>query len=347
MTAPSRSQADPDAEINLGSRAKISAMIREGWVQSAKEGGNDNRLWEDVFGLVSSVSSRYTRSDVPSQLFEVDMHDLWYLFFQAGMNINGERAEQDRLIVQILYVRELGVLLRKGENMEIVGEAVTRDGKIYKDLPFLVGDMTDYWIRESGGMSTNQRQNFASFLAKLSAAGVADDKLCGCALIILRDTLESTTRLGKGVPSPTVGSERQDDRRSNEGLSIAELLPAANAWIFYAGHKIIQLSDNSVNMFPVQVGMLGELARAEGVIPETGGFSPQRWLFWVKRLGEIEKRETVGEEEAGVATFARGMMNSMLTMVTSSDSTMTRELARQEKLPYQWVFEGKQGPSSL
>lgn len=274
------------------------------------------------------------------------MHDLWYLFFQASMNISGERGEQDRLIVQILFARELGVLLRKGENMEIVEEAVTRDGKIYRDLPFLVGDMTDYWIRESGSMSTNQRQNFASFLAKLSAAGVADDKLCGCALIILRDTLESTTRLGKGVPSPTDGFERQDDRRSNEGLSIAELLPAANAWIFHAGHKIIQLSDNSVNIFPVQVGMLGDLARAEGVIPETGGFSPQRSLFWVKRLGEIEKCETVGEEEAGVATFARGMMNSMLIIVSSSDSTMTRELARQEKLPYQWVFEGKQGPLS-
>jgi hypothetical protein len=230
------------------------------------------------------------------------------------MNLSGERAEQDRLIMQILYVRELGVLLRKGENMEIVGEAVTRDGKIYKDLPFLVGDMTDYWIRESGSMSTNQRQNFASFLAKVSAAGVADDKLCGCALIILRDTLESTARLGKGVPSPTVVSERQDDRQStNEGLSIAELLPAANAWIFHAGYKIIQLSENSVNIFPVQVRMLGDLARAEGVIPENRGFSPQRWLFWVKRLGEIGKSETVGEEDA---TFARGMMNSMLNIVT-------------------------------
>jgi hypothetical protein len=93
--------------------------------------------------------------------------------------------------------------------------------------------------------------------------------------------------------------------------------------------------------------MLGDLARAEGVIPENRGFSPQRWLFWVKRLEEIGKCETVGEEDAGVATFARGMMNSMLNIVTCSDSTMTRELARQEKLPYQWVFEGKQGPSSL
>jgi hypothetical protein len=85
---------------------------------------------------------------------------------------------------------------------------VTRDGKIYRDLPFLVGDMTDYWIRESGTMSTDQRQNFASFLAKLSAVGVASGKLYGCALIVLRDTLESTRRLGKAVPSSAVVSRR-------------------------------------------------------------------------------------------------------------------------------------------
>jgi hypothetical protein len=38
------------------------------------------------------------------------------------------------------------------------------------------------------------------------------------------------------------------------------------------------------------------------------------------------------------------MMNSMLNIVSCSDSIMTRELARQKKLPYEWVQEGKQGP---
>jgi hypothetical protein len=63
----------------------------------------------------------------------------------------------------------------------------------------------------------------------------------------------------------------------------------------------------------------------------------------VKRLGEIEKSQIVGEE-VWIATFARGMMNSMLNIVSCSDSIMTRELARQKKLPYEWVQEGKQGP---
>lgn len=342
MTSLRGFQADTVAGISLNSRAKVSAIARECYAQSAKEGGNDNNLWVTANSAFSSTSLRYTRSSHPIEDFEWDMHDLWYLYLQASMNISSERAEQDRLVGQILYARELGVLVRKGGNMEMIEEAVTQDGKIWKDLPFLVRDMTNYWIQESGSMSTDQRRNFASFLAKLSAVGVADDKLCGCALIVLRDTLESTRRLNKAAPGPTVATDGQDHQKeqerhqSNEDLSIAELLPAANMWLFNAPHKIIQLSDNSVNIFPPQVGMLGELARAEGVVPESGGFSSQRWLFWVKRLEQIGKSETVGEEGEEVTAFARKMMNNMLLPVGEFDSAMKRELAGQGKLEDGW-----------
>lgn len=49
------------------------------------------------------------------------MRDLWYLFVQASMNIGGQSAERDRLVVQTFSARKLGVLLHKGENMEIIG----------------------------------------------------------------------------------------------------------------------------------------------------------------------------------------------------------------------------------
>ena len=335
MTSPSGCQADPVVEISLSSRAKVSAIARECYAKAAKEGGNDNRLWVTADSTFSSTSLRYTVSGHPIEPFEWDMHDLWYLYLQASMNISSERAEQDRLVGQILYARELGVLVRKGVNVEIREEAVTQDGKIWKDLPFLVRDMTNYWIQESGSMSTDQRRNFASFLAKLSAVGIADDKLCGCALIVLRDTLESTRRLSKTAPGPTVVPDRQG-HQSDEDLSIAELLPAANMWLLNAPHKIIQLSDNSVNIFPPQVGMLGELARAEGVVPESGGFSPQRWLFWVKRLEQIGKSETFGEEDEKITAFARGVMNNMILPVSEVDSAMKRELAGQGKLDDGW-----------
>ena len=342
MTSPSGSQADTVAEIGLRSRARVSAIARECYAQSAKEDGNDNDLWVSANSALSSTSLRYTISSHPIEKFEWDMHDLWYLYLQASMNINNQRAEQDRLVGQILYARELGVLARKGGNMKMIEEAVTQDGKIWKDLPFLVGDMTNYWIQESGSMSTDQRRNFASFLAKLSAVGVADDKLCGCALIVLRDTLESTRRLSKAASGPIVASDRQDHQKEKEGhqssedLSIAELLPAANMWLYHAPHKIIRLSDNSVNIFPPQVGMLGELAQAEGVLPESGGFSPQRWLFWVKRLEQIGKSETVGEEDEEIVVFARGVMRNMTIPVAELDSAMKRELAGQGKLDDGW-----------
>jgi hypothetical protein len=340
MTAPSGAQTGSDAEISLSSRARLSSIVRESYAKSAREGGDDNGLWLSAWSAISSTSLRYTRFQGSIQLFEWDMHDLWYLFIQASMNISSQSAEQDRLVGQILYARELGVLSRKGENMETNEEAVTRDGKIWKDLPFLVEDITDYWIQGCGSMSTDQRRNFASFLAKLSAVGVADNKLCGCALSVLRDTLESTRPLGKAAPGPVVTSERQghqdelDDHRSTESLSIADLLPAANSWLFNAGHKIIQLSENTVDIFPAHVGMLGELARAEGVMPENGGFSPQRWLFWVKRLEEI-KNEALGEDEEGIAAFARGVMGNMVITACDSDSVIKRELAHQGKLPYE------------
>jgi Protein of unknown function (DUF3632) len=106
---------------------------------------------------------------------------------------------------------------------------------------------------------------------------VTDDRLCGRALIPLRDTLESMRRLGKATPGHTTASDRQDhqdqhdDQQSNNDLSTAELLPTVNMWLFYASHKIIQPSDNFINTFPHEVGMLGELARAEGVVPKAVG----------------------------------------------------------------------------
>lgn len=190
-------------------------------------------------------------------------------------------------------------------------------------------------------MSPDQRCNFAAFLAKLSAAGVANDQLCSCALIILRDTLETQRALEPADRDiTTAGSERHEGRRAGiddqqikDRLSIAQLLPAANTWLFHAGYKIIRLSDSSTDSFPVHAGMLGELARAEGTVPENGGFSPQRWLFWLKRLEQIGWSDNGMEETQKTAEFARKIYNSVLITVTFVESAMRQELYRMGKLP--------------
>ena len=303
-------------------------MIREADAQSAKADGDENTLWMSASSAISNVSLRYTRSRGSIDLFELDMHDLWHLYYHTSMNIGHDRVEQDRLIVQILSARELGVLARQNENEATRQEAVTKDGTIWKDLPFLVGDLTKYWI--TGKMTINQRTNYASFLAKLSAAGVGNDKLCGCALIVLRDALETlrpTLKGNAGAPGIPDNDENEDKQWTIESLSVAELLPIANMWLFKAGNKLVELSEKSANFFPNDLGKLGELARAGGV-PDSVGFSPQRWLFWYQRLQTLET-ETADQD---FAALARGVKNNMVSSCCESESQMSHELRRRDLL---------------
>lgn len=74
--------------------------------------------------------------------------------------------------------------------------ARTPDGTVWNDLPYLATDMTAFWNNECAAMSTSQRVNASSFLAKLASARVANDRLCLIALILFRDTLETSDLLG-------------------------------------------------------------------------------------------------------------------------------------------------------
>ena len=313
-------------KFDLTSRARISKIIRELYTESARKGGDGNDLWLSAASHISSTSLRFQQSIAgdPVEPFEWDMHDLWYLYIHASMNINDQCAEQDRLVVQILQMRELGVLVRKGENDDTTEEARTSDGRIWKDLPFLIPDMTHFWLLHSGSLTSVHRQNLASFLAKLASVSVGGEKFCGLALIILRNALESSKPLSLAA---------SDDEAISQNTGIVDLLPAANSWLFHAGQQIIRLSDKSIDIFAPEVGMLGELARAEGGVPENCGFSPQRWLFWFKRLEEIASDEHNEDHGHESREFARGMLGNMTSLVCESDSAMKHELARQCKLP--------------
>lgn len=138
-----RSESPDSLEVQLNSRARVSALIRESDVQSAREEGDGNTLWRSTSSHIDNISRRLSISNNVTELVEWDVHDLWYRYIQASMNINSERPEQDRLVVQILHAREIGVLISKPKGADSIEEAVTRDGKIWHDLPFLVGDLTE------------------------------------------------------------------------------------------------------------------------------------------------------------------------------------------------------------
>jgi Protein of unknown function (DUF3632) len=234
------------------------------------------------------------------------------------MNIYHFNGNQNTLVIQILSAREMGTLTTRPMNSERTGDATAQDSiGVWKDLPFLVEDMTSHWLQAN--MTPTNRVNFAGFLAKLCAVGI-DYRLCGCALTILRDALETNR------PIRTNGG-------GGEVASILELLPIANAWWYWAGNKIIRLSEDSFNYFPAEVSKLGELAQVAGVEPATGGFSTQRWLFWVDRLGQIET-QLEGDDRAIIPKY----VNNLVAVTKQFDCNITRQLVQRGVFP-DWEFK--------
>jgi hypothetical protein len=170
--------------------------------------------------------------------------------------------------------------------------ARTVEGTLWNDLPFLATDMTDFWINNCGPMSSVQRLNFASFLAKLASTRVSKDRLCQIALVLFRSTFEEVQELC--IPD----NQDEDPSRQINGLALADLLPAACAWIWEAGYNIIQLSDVFWNDCPSEIGQGGrDFVESQLRTRSPTGFTPWRWMFWLKRLHEIRDQANAAHEE--------------------------------------------------
>lgn len=292
---------------SLESRAKASAATRS-LIDREAAVGNDNTLWVTIGSHMSGTAYRYTQSDNPIELFEWDMHDIWYQFVQAAKNIDADHPAQDRLTRFIVWAREFGPLTRtrkrsqiwqleeaeddgkkegkgdvkEGGNPEmVVQEAMTTDGRIWIDLPFLVQDMRCAW-NEAMDLSvpTAHRHNLAAAIARLAGLGVRDDALSGCGLHVMCETLETPRQLIVAV---------SESGTKQVSLTVMQLLPAAKAWLLYAGHKLLRLSDKSYDgsAWSGEASTPGELARSAGV--DSAGFSRTRYLFWKKRLEELSQ----------------------------------------------------------
>lgn len=314
----------------MNTRLWLSQMYRKGISCQAREGGNNCGLWSTMWNSIFNTSQRFTQSNLPAEEFEIDLHDLWFVLIQAGMHINYNHPEQDRLVTQVLFAKEMGVLVRRGDSREVSEEAIVSDGKVWKDLPFLASDLTEYWLQEHRTMSADERKNLTALMAKLASVGAGGNALCACALIVLRDALETERPLISHQPSSKdISQEIQDEGWKSERLSIADLLPTANMWLVNADVKILQLCDDHENTFPPGLSRLGGLAEAAAIMPAEGGFSPSRWHFWLKRLEDISMRTDEAKE---VSRLAEQIRNSMLVTVARIDTVMKRDLARHGKL---------------
>jgi hypothetical protein len=292
--------------------------------------GSDNGLWITATSKWSSINRRFQLNVSAAQL-ELDLHDLWFLYCEAAKNTAYNHPAMDRLAFQVVQAQAQGTLSRHcttSEGKRTDREhAFTRDGKIWADLPFFVHDMTSFWIADCASMQPTNRLNLATFLAKLASVGVLDDRLCGIALITLRQALETERPLG------TLGIISSDEpeirvKGSMQELTIAELLPAANAWLLVCARKIMDLSHQQWNNCPSDDGYPGPLylqhVSGDEQNATLSGFSAERWSFWMRRLQEVV-REATAEGNDSLAHFASRVTDNMVLMLDEASSD-TREL---------------------
>ncbi|KAH8688025.1 hypothetical protein GQ44DRAFT_720818 [Phaeosphaeriaceae sp. PMI808] len=267
----------------------------------------------------SIIIERYCSLGDGVDSLEDFLHSLWYMYYQLGRNTSHETRDHDRIVLDILRIQGLGPLTRPVSGNYGIDIARTVEGTLWNDLPYLVTDMAEFWIANCASMSGVHRLNFASFLAKLASARVSKDRMCQMALVLFRSTFEERRELGN-IEKP----DDEDTHRSILSLDIAQLLPAACVWFQEAGFNLIQLSDLSWNDCPSSIGQGGQMF----IISEFGkrsptGFTPWRWMYWLKRLHEIrEEAEQVNEK--GLEEYATTAINLMVSRVEIRNSEILR-----------------------
>ncbi|KAL5404010.1 hypothetical protein PMIN03_009458 [Paraphaeosphaeria minitans] len=280
----------------------------------------------------SIVAERYCKIGDGVDALEGYLHSLWHMYYQLSRNTSHETAAHDRLILDILRIQGLGPLTRPARGLYGLDIARTVDGTLWNDLPFLVTDLTDHWIRDCASMSSEQRLNAATFLAKLASARVSKDRMCQIALLLFRWTFEEDREL-----TSTEESDAEDTHRSISMLVIQHLLPSACVWIKEAGHNLILLSDVSWNDCPSTIGQGGpKFVESDFGKRSPTGFTPWRWLFWLKRLHEIRDEAKEAEEQC-LGEYANDAIELMFSTVKERNSEILRayqdggEILRQEK----------------
>ncbi|KAE8135477.1 hypothetical protein BDV38DRAFT_252382 [Aspergillus pseudotamarii] len=299
------------------SQFAISASADRLDLEEAARAGNFDLLRSVAFNRAWYMGQSYCRSRKSIDSSEPYLHSLWYVYYQCARHISHESFEQDRWILDILRTRGRGPLTRPapGAGIDI---ARTPDGTVWNDLPFLVTDMTELWIKDCAAMGSKQRLNAASFLAKLASTRIANDRICQIALVLFRNTFESERPLGSS-------NEPDDEDHHRTMHTIASLLPSACAWIREAGHNIILLSDVSWNNCSNSTIGRGGFTFVQSELGQRapGGFSPWRWLYWLKRLHQIAD-EALKADEKLLAEQAATAIEIMLSDVKERNSQILR-----------------------
>ncbi|TGO69278.1 hypothetical protein BOTNAR_0013g00520 [Botryotinia narcissicola] len=276
---------------------------------------HDPKLWNRARMFIRGITQRYVNSISSVHLidvFEIDLHDLWYLFIETAKITPANGAEADRLVNQVIYARELGEISRivvppagesnknqpgKQQNVQVESAVTSTSARIWIDLPFLVTDLRDAWASSMMKMSIVERENLAGFTARLAALGVCGSELMSCALMLFREALET--------PRQLLESDTASTADHAIGIPLSEFLPAVLAWLWYGSYKILSLcARNEFSFKDDSANDNREWAEAGQLIEASGeqhhsGFNMRRWQFWKARLEEVShntESEIVAEQ---------------------------------------------------
>ncbi|KAI0574972.1 DUF3632 domain-containing protein [Pyrenophora tritici-repentis] len=152
--------------------------------------------------------------------------------------------------------------------------------------------MTEFWINNCATLKNAQRLNLASFLAKLASTRVSKDRICQIGLVLFSSTFEERRVIVGGEP---------DELASHQWIStldLMQLMPAVCVWVKEAGHVLVQLCDVSWNDCPSKIGQGGHnFLESEFGKRSPTGFTPWRWMYWLKRLHEIREEAKEANEK--------------------------------------------------
>lgn len=249
---------------------------------------NPYTLWKHARMFIRNITNRYTNSDHDISIFEVDLHDLWYMFIQAAKSIPGDEPAADQLACQVLRARNFGTMSRtKSDGVTSSSEqAITgTQQRIWTDLPFLVDALQQAWAATSPDITAVEKCNLAEFTARLASFGIHTDELISCALGLFTAALETTPP-----------------------ADIADQIPVLVAWLRHCGFEILSASARGYESTNTQAGsMPGDLFAQENA--KAGpAFSIARWNFWRQRFHELEQESTPDTNEQ--LKLCVGMMRS-------------------------------------
>ncbi|KAJ6177665.1 hypothetical protein N7519_008126 [Penicillium mononematosum] len=282
---------DTPSTATIDHARRDQEVCRSGEFKEVRDVAFSNRTWV--------VTSRYCDIGNGVDSLEGHIHSLWYMYYDLARIISSESPEHEGIVLDILRIQGIGPLTRPTRGAYGIDIARTVDGTLWNDLPFLVGDMTNFWINHGASMSGTQRLNFATFLAKLASTRVAKDRLCQVVLLIFRTLFESPQALRTREETDGGVPDEEDLNRGTEQLEVFHLLPAAVAWLKIAIHNPLLLSEVYWNDCPSHISKGGEeFLESELGQRSPAGFSPWRYMFWLKRLHEIQEEAKEANEKA-------------------------------------------------